>query len=82
MDPKALTLYEKRLLQPVSPGVLTYLAYASLYTTTAGYGVYIWRGFGYKAFVSKPVIPFIGLFLFSKAALRGITIIREKIYAP
>lgn len=82
MNPKILTAREKRLLEPVAPGFLTYSFYAFTASLTAGYGAYVWRGYGYMGFLGKPVIPFIGLYLFCKGSQYGVNYIREQLYTP
>ena len=82
MNPRLLTMSERRLLQPVAPGFLTYFSYATMLSIMSGYGVYIWRGYGYKAFVSKPVLPLIGLAVAYKGTMYGINFVREQLFNP
>ena len=82
MNPKLLKISERRLLQPVAPGFLSYFAYGSMLSILGSYTVYSWRGFGYKMFISKPVVPLIGLYVAFKGSMYGINFVREQLYGP
>ena len=82
MNPRLFSVYEQRLLNPVAPGVITYLAYAGIIASMVGYSLYIWRGAGLKAFVGKSVLPVIGMGVAFKGITYGMNMVREQLYSP
>ena len=57
IEPNYLTVKEKRLLQPVAPGFISYLIYGTFYATMGLYTAYLFRSMGYKGLVSKAILP-------------------------
>ena len=51
-------------------------------STFAGYGVYVFRGFGYKGFISKPVLPLVAFYGIFKGAQVGMNYFREQLFEP
>lgn len=63
MDPNFLTHKEKRLLQAVSPGIISYTLNFGFLASQFGYVIYIWRGFGVRQLLGFKILPVFGLLL-------------------
>lgn len=81
IEPKYLNVHEKRLLQPVAPGFISYMIYGVFYASIGGYSAYVFRSFGYKGLVSKAMIPALALFAGYKAVDYGLNIGRELLFS-
>lgn len=70
------------MLEPVAPGFLSYVAKGVMVAGISSYVLYIWHGFGYQAFLKKPVtaIPLAGMIAFYKGAEFGINYLREQLF--
>jgi len=61
INPRFLTVREARLLEPVTPGPLTYYSVFGWYLATGLYGTYLWRTKGLRGFASLSVLPLLAL---------------------
>jgi hypothetical protein len=81
IEPMYLSVREKRLLQPVAPGFISYLIYGTFFVGMGGYSTYVFKSLGYKGFVSKAMIPVAGLAVGYKAVEYGLNWGRELLFA-
>ena len=56
-----MTVKEKRLLEPVAPGFISYLVYGGFLTVMGGYSAIVFRSHGYQGLISKAMLPVIAL---------------------
>ena len=62
IDPTMLSESDKRLLQPVAPGAITYLLHGALLSTAGLYTYSAWRNIGFSFLIKrKTLIPFVAL---------------------
>ena len=81
IEPKYLSVREKRLLQPVAPGFVSYMIYGVFFASIGGYTTYVFRSFGYKGLVSKAMIPVVALVAGYKAVDYGLNYGRELLFS-
>lgn len=81
IEPKYLNVKEKRLLQPVAPGFISYMIYGVFFASMGGYTTYVFKSFGYKGLVSKAMIPVVALGVGYKAVEYGLNWGRELLFA-
>jgi hypothetical protein len=68
---------DQRIINPVRPGVLSWMAVMGAYGTTALWGIYVWRTLGFKGFLGKGGLVFAGLWGASLASIRVCDELRE-----
>lgn len=81
IEPSYLTVREKRLLNPVAPGFISYLIYGSFMAGMGVYTAYVFRSFGYKGLISKAMIPAVGIAVGYKVVEFGLNYGRELLFA-
>jgi hypothetical protein len=81
IEPMYLSVREKRLLQPVAPGFISYVIYGTFFGSMSVYTAYVFRSLGYKGLVSKAIIPVAGFAVGYKVVEYGLNWGREFLYA-
>lgn len=56
-----MSVKEKRLLEPVAPGFISYLIYGGFLAAIGGYTSIVFRSQGYQGLISKAMLPVIAL---------------------
>lgn len=80
INPTFLTVRESRLLQPVTPGPITYFINAGFYISAGLYGAYLWRTRGIRGFGTLAVLPFAGLIAGRYITNEGLSYLRDFFY--
>ena len=81
IEPNLLTVREKRLLEPVVPGFLSYLIYGGFLAVMGGYTAVVFRSHGYQGLISKAMLPVIALGVSMKGTEYGLNYGREMLYS-
>lgn len=81
INPHLLSVRESRLLEPVTPGPITYFITGAWYLATGVVGVHLWRTKGLKGFASLSVLPLLGLIAAKHVTLHTVNYVREQTYS-
>lgn len=81
INPRFLSVRESRLLEPVTPGPITYFITGAWYIVTGVVGVHLWRTKGLRGFASLSVLPLLGLIAAKHVTLHTVNYIREQSYS-
>ena len=76
IDPDFLTVKEKRLLQAVAPGIISYILNFGFLASQGLYTIYIWRGFGLRGLFGFKILPLAGLLGAQYVTMRGVNYVR------
>lgn len=68
------------MLEPVTPGPISYLINAGFYVATGVYAAYLWRTRGLRGFASIAVLPLAALFVARPVTNHGISYLRDKYF--
>ena len=63
MNPEILTEQDKRLLNPVAPGVITSLIHGAYLFGMTSYSAYVWRKLGVRGFFKPTAVLPLGVLL-------------------
>ena len=81
IEPSYLSVREKRLLNPVAPGFISYLIYGTFAGSMSVYSAYLFRTMGYQGFATKAVAPVIVIGVAYKAVEYGLNAGRELLFS-
>lgn len=69
------------MLEPVTPGPITYYINGAFMLFTGFVAAYVWRTRGLRGFASVAALPILALYAGKHITLEGVNYVREGLYA-